>query len=169
MITDWEKAIEFVLRMEGGETAENDPHDPGGLTRYGISQKAYPNLDIKNLTLDAAKQLYQRDYWTPCHCDDLPTALAIATFDCAVNQGQGKARRLLQIALDVEVDGNIGPKTIAAAAGASRYRIKRLLALRLAEYARLISENKKLLVYAMNWSFRVISLAELILGGKLDV
>lgn len=167
MNADWEKAIIFVLKMEGGTTAENDPNDPGGLTKFGISKKAYPNLDIASLTLEQAKEIYRKDYWEACRCDELPTGFAISVFDTAVNQGVGKARRLLQIALEVEVDGILGEKTIQAAFKAEPYRVKKFLAERLAAYARLMAENKGLLVYAVNWSYRVVSLAELVLPVKL--
>jgi lysozyme family protein len=163
MNTDWEKAIAFVLKMEGDYTL--DPNDPGGETRYGISKKAYPNLDITNLTLGEAKEIYRRDYWQACRCDELPSGFALIVFDTAVNQGVGKAKRLLQIALEVEVDGVIGDKTIAAAFKASQYRIKKYLAERLASYARLMADNKALLVFATNWSYRVIALAETVLIG----
>lgn len=165
---DWEKAIDFVLRMEGGYS--NDPHDPGGETKYGISKKSYPNLDIKNLTDQQAREIYKKDYWEACNCDELPTSFAIGTFDCAVNQGVGKAKRILQIALDMEnIDGIIGPKTIAASFKAAQDgsgRIRKMLATRFSDYARLMVENNNLLVYALNWSYRVISLAELILVSK---
>lgn len=169
MREDWETAIAFVLKMEGGAEGEHDPNDPGGYTKFGISSKAYPNLDIKNLTLDQAKEIYRRDYWTTCQCDDLPTPFAIGVFDCAVNQGTGRAKRILQLALEVEVDGNIGPKTIAAASRAEPWRVKKMLAIRLAEYARLMAAKQNLLVFATNWSYRVISLAELILTNKAIV
>ncbi len=160
MNTDWDKAITFVLEMEGGYTL--DPNDPGGETKYGISKKAYPSLDIKNLTVDQAKDIYKRDYWEACQCDQLPSAFAISVFDTAVNQGVGKAQRLLQIALDVDVDGVIGAKTISAAFRIDTHGIKRFLAARLSDYAKTMSDNPKLLVFAMNWSYRVMALAELI-------
>jgi len=160
MNTDWEKAIEFVLRMEGGSAVENDPNDPGGLTKFGISQKAYPSLDIKNLTVDQAKDIYKRDYWQVCRCDELPSGFSIAVFDTAVNQGTGKAKRLLQISLDVPVDGVIGDKTISTAFKAAPSLLKKFMAHRLAEYARIIAANPKLLVFAVNWSYRVIRLME---------
>jgi hypothetical protein len=56
-------------------------------------------LDIRALTMDEAISIYHRDYWLPISGDDLPPALAIATFDCAVNQGVTKAKRILQLAL----------------------------------------------------------------------
>lgn len=163
MNTDWDKAIEFVLKMEGGETAEHDPNDSGGLTKFGISQKAYPNLDIAALSRDEAKEIYRRDYWNACKCDELPTSFAIGVFDSAVNQGVKVAARLLQISLNVDTDGVIGDKTIAAAHKASPRQIKIFLAQRQAAYARLMVSNPNLLKYAVNWSFRVISLAEIIL------
>lgn len=159
METDWKDAIDFVLEMEGGEQAENNPADPGGLTKFGISQKAYPNMDIANLTREEAEGLYRHDYWTPCKCDELPRPYAIALFDSAVNQGVKVATRIMQIALEVEVDGVIGPETIAAAHAAKPRRIRIMLAERLAAYARLMAEKPNLLVFARNWSHRVLSLA----------
>jgi lysozyme family protein len=162
MKNDWEKAIDFVLKAEGGYG--NNPNDPGGETKFGISKKSYPSLDIKNLTLEQAKKIYIDDYWVRCRCDDLSSPFAIATFDCAVNQGTTKAKRILQMALEVKVDGIIGPITIAAASKSIRYQVKKLLALRLSEYARLISENKRLLEFSVNWCYRVINLSELVLN-----
>lgn len=163
----WEIAIQFVLKMEGGLTAENDPNDPGGLTKFGISQKAYPKLDITNLTLDEAKAIYKRDYWEACQCDQLPPAFAIAVFDTAVNQGTREAQKILQITLGVEVDGIIGQKTIAAAHKVGSSAGRRFLAQRLAAYARLMAAKQNLLVFAANWSNRVLALMELL--TKLDV
>jgi lysozyme family protein len=159
---DFRDAVEFVLEQEGGYTL--DPNDPGGETKFGISKKAYPNLDIKNLTREDAIEIYQRDYWKPCRCDDLPRHFAFIVFDSAVNQGPRVAIRLLQIALGVSVDGIIGPKTLAAASSAKPRAIRLALAERLAAYSRLMAEKPNLLVFARNWSFRVLSLAK-----KVDV
>ncbi len=112
MIT-FDRALEFVLRYEGGIC--DDPRDSGGLTKFGISQKAYPALDIRALTLPEAKDIYRTDYWNACKCNELPAPLAIILFDSAVNQGTKIAIRSLQKALDVHVDGIVGPVTIAAA------------------------------------------------------
>lgn len=89
--------------------------DPGGETKYGISKRAYPNVDIKALTQDEAAQIYSRDYWEPLHGDSLPDAVSFAMFDFAVNSGVGEAIRALQRALGLTVDGVLGPQTIAAA------------------------------------------------------
>ena len=133
MNVDFEKSVEFTLKMEGGSSVENDPNDPGGKTKYGISQKAFPNLNIDTLTLEEAKEIYRKNYWQACRCDELPFEFAVCVFDTAVNQGVNKAKRLLQIALGVTVDGVIGDKTIAAAFKAGPTLVRKFLAYRMAE------------------------------------
>ena len=105
-------AIGFVLSMEGGFV--NDPNDKGGATKYGISQRAYPDLDIQHLTEEQAVAIYYQDYWRACRCDELPAAAACLVFDTAVNMGTRTAIRFLQQSLKVVDDGIIGPKTLAA-------------------------------------------------------
>ena len=109
----------FVVEdLEGGDTVTNDPADPGGLTKWGISQRAHPALDIANLTREQALDIYTRDYWHRCRCDELSLGalgVALMVFDSAVNLGTGAAAKLLQRAVNVSVDGVLGPTTMAAA------------------------------------------------------
>lgn len=93
MRESFDSAFSFVIGSEGEYS--NDPDDPGGETKYGISKRAYPHLDIKNLTLDDAKSIYWQDYWDKADCDNLPNPLDICVFDTAVNQGVGRAKLLL--------------------------------------------------------------------------
>jgi lysozyme family protein len=109
----FEQAVAMVLKHEGGYS--NDPRDPGGETRFGISKRAYPDVDILRLTEDEAKAIYKRDYWDKLRPDELPQELAICVFDCAVNMGRDKAIRLLQRACGVAQDGVMGGNTLAAA------------------------------------------------------
>ncbi len=81
MKENWEKAISFVLKWEGGYS--NDPYDSGGETKYGISKRSYPNLDIKNLTLEQAKEIYKRNYWDKIDGDNLPYPRDIIMMDTA--------------------------------------------------------------------------------------
>lgn len=111
-MTWFDQCVDKVLTHEGGYV--NDPRDPGGETQWGISKRAYPQVDIKNLTRDAAKSLYKRDYWDRAQCDRLPPTLAYLLFDAAVNSGIGQATRFLQRAIGVADDGVIGPLTLAA-------------------------------------------------------
>ena len=99
---NFDRCVRAVLSEEGG--LSDHQQDPGGLTKYGISQRAYPNLDIRRLTMDEAIELYRRDYWNPVHGTDLPASLALLVFDSAVNQGVGTAARLLQKAVGVAED-----------------------------------------------------------------
>ena len=108
--------IAHVLAAEGGLV--NNPKDPGGVTKFGISQRSYPALDIRALTLDDAKAIYQRDYWTPIQGEALPAGIDLLVLDHAVNAGPIRAVRMLQGLLGVPEDGLMGPITLAACAGA---------------------------------------------------
>lgn len=109
MSMSFHHAFELVVGLEGGYV--NDPDDPGGETKYGISERAFPSEDIKNLTLDRAKELYHRHYWEKAQCSLYPPPLDVYMFDCAVNQGPDAAIKLLQRVLGVKADGVIGPVT----------------------------------------------------------
>lgn len=108
-------AVDFVLNAEDRTGTGVITTDDGGVTRWGISQRQYPSVDVRSLTRQDAIAIYQRDYWNLCDCDQLPASVAFVLFDAAVNQGQPHAVRMLQAALGVVIDGHIGPKTIAAA------------------------------------------------------
>lgn len=115
------KAVAVVLAHEGGYSA--NPADPGGETKYGISRREYPDLDIKSLNREQAIEIYYRDWWTRFHFARLPEPAAAKLFDLAVNMGPANAVRCLQRALRacgrrIDDDGALGPETIAAAAAA---------------------------------------------------
>lgn len=109
----FDRAVELVLRHEGGYV--NDPDDRGGQTKYGISARAYPKLDIKALTRDQAVEIYRADYWERhgFHRLEHPV-LAAKVFDVAVTVGPGRAVRWLQKAAGAPQDGLIGPVTASA-------------------------------------------------------
>jgi len=88
--------------------------DSGGLTRWGISQKAHPDVDVANLTKDEAIRIYHDEYWMPARCDLLPRALALQFFTAYINMKPQRAIKCLQLASRVRVDGLLGPVTIAA-------------------------------------------------------
>lgn len=118
----FDDAFEYTMRWEGGDTITEDPHDPGGLTKYGISQRAFPDLDIRSLTLNEAKHIYRLYYWDTLHLDSIKSyKKAIKLFDTAVNVGIHKATMLAQStynAIDptsnLYVDGRMGPLTLGA-------------------------------------------------------
>jgi len=116
-MADFNIAVQRLIRIEGGLI--KNQNDPGGLTRFGISKRAYPELDIRNLTESQAIALYRRDYWL---FDSLTSQrVANKMLDMAVNFGQETAGKLLQQALvyfsvgPLVVDGIVGPETIKIA------------------------------------------------------
>ncbi len=148
-------AVEEVLRHEGGHV--NDPRDPGGETKFGISKRSYPTLAIADLTRDDAIAIYRRDFWDRLHGDDLPPALALVVFDTAVNMGRERAVRLLQQALDVTVDGVLGPKTISAAAlAALPWMVTDYLARRAFVYGSLVTFQ----TFGLGWMRRTLQIHE---------
>ena len=84
-MSNFDRAFAIVVGIEGGYV--NDPKDPGGETKYGISKRQYPNIDIKNLSLQQARDIYQRDYWNTHGLDSLEYGKALLVFDTAVNGG----------------------------------------------------------------------------------
>lgn len=91
-------AFAIVVGIEAGYV--NDPRDPGGETKYGISKRSHPNEDIANLTLERAQQIYQQEYWNPLNCDGMSWELALITFDCCVNQGIGTVHSIQRVTQD---------------------------------------------------------------------
>ena len=83
MRESFDKAFQLIVGLEGGYS--NDPRDPGGETKFGVSKKYHPNLDIKNLTIDGAKAIYLKEYWIPAGCDNAPYPMDICLFDSQVN------------------------------------------------------------------------------------
>lgn len=105
-------AIERVLGHEGGYS--RDPRDPGGETRWGISRRQYPGLDIRSLTREEAAAIYERDFWNPVAATVPSPLLRFQLLDAAVNHGMGNAVRMLQRAAGVAPDGHWGPLSQAA-------------------------------------------------------
>ncbi|NBW08736.1 MAG: hypothetical protein EBR82_12005 [Caulobacteraceae bacterium] len=114
---DFDAAFVKLIGNEGGYV--NNPADPGGETKYGISKRAYPAEDIKNLTLDRAKQIYLRDYWGAAGCDAVPDCIKFDLFDMAVNSGVKQAIKTLQKAVFADEDGILGKNTLMALNGSS--------------------------------------------------
>lgn len=109
----FDTVFELILKHEGGYV--NDPNDPGGETKYGISKRSFPTLDIKNLTKQEAKEIYYK-MWKKYKLDLLPYPLSAILFDIGINIGPRRAIRILQLSLNdfnlkTTPDGIIGPKT----------------------------------------------------------
>jgi lysozyme family protein len=135
-------AVERVLANEGGYTS--NPADSGGVTKFGISSRAHPGLDIATLTRDAAVKIYWREWWLRFGFSQLPAAVAAKTFDLAVNIGAAHAIECLQRALracglPVTEDGVLGAATVAEAARADASALMSAMRSEAAGYYRLVA------------------------------
>lgn len=107
--------IDGIIHREGGYV--NHPQDPGGETKYGISKRAYPELDIKNLSIERARDIYARDYYFRFSLDRLDNSTTAEwVLDWVVNSGTG-AIRSIQRELGLEADGVVGNETVKALNG----------------------------------------------------
>jgi lysozyme family protein len=102
-----------VMDAEGGYKLAT-PDDPGGETKYGISKRSFPDVDIANLSAAAAIELYRVNHWATIRGDELPLYAAFQVLDFAVNSGPAAAVCTLQGALGVPADGVLGPQTLLA-------------------------------------------------------
>jgi len=166
---DFDNAFKTVIGHEGGYV--NDPNDRGGETKYGISKRAYPMLDIKNLTLKQAKAIYKRDYWDKCGAEYMKTPdLKTLLFDIAVNHGNRRAKMMLQEALnllnkngtiykDLEVDGIIGRKTKEAIRLIKPHYLSMALIAKRIEFFNKISDGSTNENFYAGWLNRAFSFA----------
>lgn len=136
-------SLKQVLKWEGG--LSDHPQDKGGLTNMGITigrwaewtgqhDDSLARGQLKRVFEDEVKRIYFHSYWSKVWCDQLPENLAMMHFDCAVNQGPNRARKFLQKALGVKVDGAIGPLTLAAARRSGATAVKKYAKVREKHY-----------------------------------
>ncbi len=88
LLNDWgfKECADFVIDvLEGGDRIVADPI--GGVTKYGISQKAHPLIDVVSLTREGALAIQQQEYWLPAGCDVLRWPLNLVAYDTAINHG----------------------------------------------------------------------------------
>ena len=147
----FEEIIEKVLEHEGGYV--NDPKDLGGETKYGITKRFYPDVDIKNLTIEQATEIYKKDYWDRNRVETLPQNLWHIFFDMCVNMGKRTAVKVLQRAAvnrgrNIDVDGGLGPATIGALKGVELDRVR---AFRVKYYVDLITARPEQEKFFLGW------------------
>jgi len=174
-ITDAARMLDFILEREGGFV--NDPKDPGGATKYGISLRFLKTIDpamadldedgdidvddIFAMTMETARTFYMVRFYTPMGIGRYPAPLGAAMLDTGVNMGKAAAGRILQQALnqsgaDLAVDGIVGPKTRTALAFFDTMdTLRAVLLVRVFAYAALCRKNRDLHRFFFGWVERV--------------
>ena len=120
MFSNFDKSLAAVLVHEGGFV--NNPKDPGGMTNLGCTKTTWEEhcghpvdeKTMRGLTPQDVGPLYRQKYWNKVCADDLPAGVDYVVFDAAINSGPGRAVKWLQACVGVEVDGSLGPKSLAA-------------------------------------------------------
>ena len=147
----FEDIIEIVLEHEGGYV--NDPRDPGGETNFGIAKRSNPDVDIKNLSIEQAKEIYKSKYWDKNKVEKLPEQLRHIYFDMCVNMGRGRAGKIIQRAAnnrghELVVDGALGPVTLGKI---NNVELERVRAFRIKYYADLVTRKPDLEKFYFGW------------------
>lgn len=129
MANNLEEALKHIFGHEGGFT--RDPRDPGNWTggkvgvgvnkgtKFGIACHSYPHLDIANLTLAEAAEIYRKDYAAPVRFLELPDGVDLVALDAAINSGPSASLRWLAQALATGANA----LAIVAAATAAKDKI----------------------------------------------
>lgn len=126
-------------------------------TKWGLAAMTYPHLDIANITLEQAKEIYYNDWWLKLKMERWPNVMKYQMFDAAFNHGSGRANQFLQFAARVKDDGIIGPNTIKAVNMTDPNDIvMRFLAKRL----RYFTEVKTWKEFSKGWTLRVAQCLE---------
>lgn len=168
-MADFDLAIVKTLAREGGSKYTETPGDTGGATKYGISQRAYPQLNIKTLTEADAKAIYKRDYWDKIQGDSITNQhIAESIFDFAVNSGVSTSIKIAQKSVNrvlpaaIEVDGAMGKRTLAAINHCGEFTNSRELFLsvfaleKIQRYADICNKNREQSKFLLGWVNRTL-------------
>lgn len=154
---DFDQAFTVLIEHEGGYS-DHDA-DPGGKTRYGITEAVAREVgyrgDMRELPLSLAKRIYQERYWKSVRADELPTTLRYVMFDAAVNSGPTQAIRWLQRAVNVTDDGVFGPRTMAATRAVDENRLRNVM---IAHRLRFMTTLPNWHSFSRGWARRISSL-----------
>lgn len=167
-----EEMIDDILRREGGYV--DHPEDPGGATNMGITQetlsrylgRAALKSEVKSLSEDVARDIYERTYYFAPRIDRLPADIQPFIFDCGVNHGPRRAIKFLQSVCNqagceppLSVDGAMGPNTLRGvqwtAAQMGEWFLKALVEERRNFYLAIVQARPSQNVFLNGWLNRV--------------
>lgn len=154
---------EKIIGIEGSEYT-NDPKDKGGETKYGISKRSYPKLDIKNLTEEQAVAIYKKDFWDKNNLSALTHQdIAEILFYLIVHSGAETAICIVQRAVNkcgytLKVDGKLGPLTMAVLNSSNWEWMEAEIRLAVcAWYLRIVDKDKSQAKFFIGWIRRALT------------
>ncbi len=152
-------AFDKLLKHEGGYS--DHAADPGGKTRYGITEAVAREVgyrgDMRELPLELAQRIYKERYWDAVQAESLPPDVRYIVFDGAVNSGVAQSAKWLQRACGVKDDGVIGPVTIRAASTLHSEGLRRRI---LAQRLRFMAKLPNWPAFSRGWVNRICDLLE---------
>lgn len=159
--------IQVVLDHEGGFV--NHKRDRGGPTNFGVTQKTYSHYlgrkatldDVRNMTEETAREIYERNYYTGPRIHTLPDPPQTLVLDMAINHGPRNAIKMLQRVVNsagfgpMTVDGVIGPMTRKgvekAAKAMGKHFQNALVEERIRFYNRIVASDPSQKVFIKGW------------------
>ena len=165
-MADFRKALEHVLRNEGGYV--NDPDDPGGETYKGIARKmnpqwkGWPLIDKRDFSNPMLEKLvsdfYRDNYWTPIKGDSISSQdVATSIFDFGINAGVKTSAALAQSVVGAEIDGAIGSDSISAInAFDEEHFIAAFTVVKIARYVLICKKRPTSKKYFFGWVCRAL-------------
>lgn len=170
-------SLAVIRKWEGG--LSDHKSDPGGITKWGISLRFLRGIgmdingdgvvdgyDIRELDEQQVEDIYRWHFWEKVQCDAMPDGLDLCVFDCAVNQGVGRARRLLQKSVGAKPDGIIGPKTLKAVQNAiPEVVIDEFMARRARHYSSL----RNVVIFGLGWFRRLFDVHHIAVAMRYDM
>jgi lysozyme family protein len=151
-VNSFDDAFTALIGNEGGYS--NNPADPGGETMWGITARVarangYTGA-MRDLPLATAKTIAKSEYWDSLSLDQLDPHIAFQMFDA--NYNGGDTVRWAQQASGADIDGKMGPNTIAAIQATDpRIFVLRFLAYRL----KYLNGLKSWPTFSRGWSNRI--------------
>jgi lysozyme family protein len=155
----FDEAFSLLLGHEGDFS--DHPADPGGKTRFGITEEVARRIgyrgNMQELPVDLAKRIYREEYWNPIRADELPAPMRYPAFDAAVNSGVRQSVLWMQRAAGVAADGALGPRTMTALHMSDH---RRIAALMLAQRLRFMASLPNWPAFSRGWANRIADLME---------
>lgn len=144
----------------------NIPADRGGETKYGIAQKANPEISVYTLDLNGAMDVYFNKYWLRGKCDRIPYPVSLIHFDGCVNHGVARANKFLQRAVGVVDDGVIGNQTIQAVLNsAAPDLIRKISTIRTNFYQAIVNKDPSQRIFLNGWMRRINEVTDFTLSA----